>query len=319
MIKVREDLTGKKFGKLTVVKQIEDYVGKNNRKESQWLCVCSCPEKNMVKVTRSNLKTGNTKSCGCLIKNNTNKARVREDLTGIIFGRLKVLGQTDDYIKPNGTHESRWLCECSCEKHSRIKVIGHCLKNGNTKSCGCLNKEFISNLNKSINQYDLNGNIGVGYFVDGTQFYFDIEDYDKIKDYYWLNNHGYATSREQNDGKIEYIYMHRLIMNASSDEIIDHIDRNKLNNRKNNLRTTNDCGNARNTSLAKNNTSGVIGVSFVSGRNKWIAQITVNYQNISLGRYISKEDAIVARLKAEKEYFGEFAPQRHLFEQYNIK
>ena len=108
-------------------------------------------------------------------------------------------------------------------------------------------------------------------------------------------------------------------MDASPDEIIDHIDRNKLNNRKNNLRVTNDYGNARNTSLAKNNTSGIIGVSFVSDRNKWVAQITVNYQNISLGRYINKEDAIVARLKAEKEYFGEFAPQRHLFEKYGIE
>lgn len=50
-----------------------------------------------------------------------------------------------------------------------------------------------------------------------------------------------------------------------------------------------------------------------------IAQITVNYKNKRLGVYQNKKDAIRARLKSEIEYFGEFAPQRHLFKEYGIE
>lgn len=54
-------------------------------------------------------------------------------------------------------------------------------------------------------------------------------------------------------------------------------------------------------------------------RNKWSAQIVVNYHNIRLGSFENKEDAIIARLKAEYKYFGcDFASQRHLFEKYDI-
>ena len=54
-------------------------------------------------------------------------------------------------------------------------------------------------------------------------------------------------------------------------------------------------------------------------RQKWVARLKYNYKNYYLGGYENKEDAIIARLKAEKEYFKEDAPQRHLFEQYGIK
>ena len=53
--------------------------------------------------------------------------------------------------------------------------------------------------------------------------------------------------------------------------------------------------------------------------NRRIAQITVNYKNKRLGIYQNKKDAIRARLKSEIEYFGEFAPQRHLFKEYCIE
>ena len=52
--------------------------------------------------------------------------------------------------------------------------------------------------------------------------------------------------------------------------------------------------------------------------NKWMSSIEFNKKYIYLGRFIVKDDAIIARLKAEKKYYGEFAPQRHLFEEYGI-
>lgn len=69
----------------------------------------------------------------------------------------------------------------------------------------------------------------------------------------------------------------------------------------------------------KRNTSGVVGVGIDRTRNIWMSYITINKQNINLGYYVDKNDAIIARLKAEREYFGEFAKQKHLFKQYELE
>ena len=51
--------------------------------------------------------------------------KVREDLTGKIFGRLTVLEQAEDYIRPDGRHEAQWLCECNCPKHTKKIISGN--------------------------------------------------------------------------------------------------------------------------------------------------------------------------------------------------
>lgn len=110
--------------------------------------------------------------------------KVREDLTGKRFGRLTVLEQAEDYIKPNGEHEAMWLCQCDCGNQKII--LGTSLRHGRTKSCGCFDKETSAiqgKLNKKYNTYDLSGEYGIGYTSKGEEFYFDLEDYDKIKDY----------------------------------------------------------------------------------------------------------------------------------------
>ena len=61
-----------------------------------------------------------------------------------------------------------------------------------------------------------------------------------------------------------------------------------------------------------------MGVNWERRRNKWRSRIVVDEKEIYLGTFQNKEDAIKARLKAEAKYYGEFAPQRHLFEQYGI-
>ena len=78
------------------------------------------------------------------------KARI--NLTGQKFGRLTVLKQTEDYVSPKGTHYAQWLCECNCKEKNQVIVCGTSLKNGNTQSCGCLQKERISNALKESNK-----------------------------------------------------------------------------------------------------------------------------------------------------------------------
>ena len=67
--------------------------------------------------------------------------KVKEDLTGKKFGKLTVLHQIEDYIKPSGKKVAQWLCECDCQEHNKVIVRGIYLKSGHTQSCGCLRVE----------------------------------------------------------------------------------------------------------------------------------------------------------------------------------
>lgn len=63
----------------------------------------------------------------------------------------------------------------------------------------------------------------------------------------------------------------------------------------------------------------MVGISWKKDKKKWKAYLSVNSKQIHLGYFVNKDDAIRARLEAEAKYFKEFAPQRHLFEQYGIQ
>jgi len=144
----------------------------------------------------------------------------------------------------------------------------------------------------------------------------DKEDVLKISQYKW---HRQAENYVGTILKDQYVLLlHRFIMDATDDMWIDHEDKNRFDCRKNNLRECTGQENCFNRGLQGNNTSGVSGVSWNKNKNKWRSYITITFKRIELGHFKEKYDAIVERLNAEKEYFGEFAPQRHLFEQYNI-
>jgi len=147
----------------------------------------------------------------------------------------------------------------------------------------------------------------------------DLDDIEKCKEYKWCMSQDRGVSRSK-DRKLILIY--RLIMGYDEIKcgiIIDHINRNKLDNRKSNLRFVTNQQNSFNSSKNDNNKSGIIGVRFDKHRNKWSAELMRDNNWKLKKRYKTKEEAIIARLQAEVKYFGEFAPQRHLFEQYNIK
>ena len=242
--------------------------------------------------------------------------KVKEDLTGRTFARLTVIKQVEDYISPKGKHRSQWLCECNCLDHNKITTTGNSLKSGKTKSCGCLNQEMIFSVNKKYNKYDLSGEYGVGFTSNSNsygrrEFYFDLEDYDKIKDYCWYFTQGdYVRAW---DGKSKtHIKLHNLILPTENGYIPDHIHgkKSRNDNRKSNLRVVNKSKNGMNSDFSKRNTSGVVGVYWKKETNKWFARITVNYKTIHLGYFDSFEDAVKARKKAEEKYFGEFSYEK---------
>lgn len=216
------------------------------------------------------------------------------DLTGKRFGRLTVIERAENHITKSGKTYVQWLCKCDCG--NEVVVAARSLIANLTKSCGCIQKKY--------NNYDLSGEYGIGYTSKGEEFYFDLEDYELIKPYCWyLSNRGYVTSGCGKNFKL----LHRLIMNCAPDMVVDHINHNKLDNRKNNLRVCTQNKNLCNCVISKNNSSGATGVGFDKQRNKWTASITVNYKKIHLGRYDDIEDAIKVRKEAEEKYFGEYS------------
>lgn len=222
-----------------------------------------------------------------------------KDLTGMRFGKLTVVKRVEDYVSPKGRRYVRWLCKCDCGND--IIVFGSNLGRGHTMSCGCLNKEIASKTMKKYNTYDLSGEYGVGYTIKGEEFYFDLEDYDKIKDFYWYkNDEGYLLSYTKN----RTLRMHRLFIDS---RYVDHINSNTSDNRKNNLRTATKSQNGMNRDLQSNNTSGNTGVYWNKQTSKWIAYITVNREHIYLGSFNDFKDAVKTRKEAEEKYFGEYS------------
>ena len=134
-------------------------------------------------------------------------------------------------------------------------------------------------------------------------------------DFKWLNkwkwhvgSSGYAVRKVHLKKSKPYksfnIQMHRLIANTPPNLQTDHINRNKLDNRRKNLRSLTNQQNSFNRSIKESNTSGFSGVSWDKARDKWKAYITINAKMINIGRYVDKEDAIKARREAEKSMFS---------------
>ena len=139
----------------------------------------------------------------------------------------------------------------------------------------------------------------------------DIEDLDKLKRSTWSKNaKGYAKCRKKIDGKIKTVLAHRLIMNAQEGSIVDHINRNRLDNRKSNLRMVDIKANRVHSELRPGNTSGYAGVQ--RQKNSWVAMITKDGKYGVIGHYETKEDAIKARRKAEMEIYGVYSNENYI-------
>lgn len=121
------DLTGQTFNDLEVIKKADE----QNGKRTIWECKCKlCGS--ITTASTTELKSGHKKSCGCIKR----KPKAK-DLTGQTLGFLKV-------IKRIGTDQNRrpiWRCKCElCGKYTDVRTPD--LRSGNTKSCGCLHREY---------------------------------------------------------------------------------------------------------------------------------------------------------------------------------
>ena len=132
----------------------------------------------------------------------------------------------------------------------------------------------------------------------------DDDDFDYLTQRNWSYLGGYAKGRDELKNTV---YMHRVIMKATKGFEVDHIDGNKLNNQKSNLRICTSAENKMNKGAQRNNKSGYKGVCWNSKTNKWQAQIKANRVLHNIGFFSSKEEAYAAYCKAAEELHGQFA------------
>jgi len=129
----------------------------------------------------------------------------------------------------------------------------------------------------------------------------DNQDYDWLNQWKW---HSLSNDYAARNTKNGYIRMHRLIMDAKEGIFVDHINRNKLDNRRKNLRFCNKSENAINSKKRIDGiTSKYKGVSWNAERNKWRSVIFVNGKQVHLGRFESEYRAYLEYRKAVRLYF----------------
>lgn len=129
----------------------------------------------------------------------------------------------------------------------------------------------------------------------------DIEDYKKVKDYRWSYCNGYFQTSLSYKCISKTIGLHRLIMDSyEKNLVVDHINRNRLDNRKINLKIVTRSENALNSKI--NPLYGVAGISNFNG--KWIASISPKGKTIKIGSFDNINDAIKARKDAELKFYN---------------
>ncbi len=155
----------------------------------------------------------------------------------------------------------------------------------------------IKNDYAEIEILDVRGNIVARSMID-------IDDVDKVKEYKWHLSHGYVNNRAK--GKL-----HRYLLKCPANMVVDHINRNRIDNRKSNLRICTQEENKRNIGKRVNNKSGHIGVSWHTKAGKWAAELTYKGTKYYLGLF--KDRLAAAKAYDDKLHsFGDKYSERNL-------
>lgn len=224
-----------------------------------------------------------------------------KDLTGQRFGKLTAL----ERIKREGCRGALWRCECDCGNTTEVFVSN--LTRKHTTSCGCERQKgqpifFLGNSNNIEKIDDRTLKLSAG----GNYTYLSPEDYKYVKHLYWqADDKGrFYTIRNRKHYKL-----HRVLLGLECPDTgfvspnaveVDHIDRDSRNNRRDNLRICNRAQNIHNRACR----------GYTKCGNRWRVVITAFGQHHHIGMFDTPEEALAARVAAEKKYFGVFAPKR---------
>ena len=213
-----------------------------------------------------------------------------KELRGQKFGDIYVV----DKHKQSRNGGASWICQCGC---GRVVILnGSDILSGKRKNCGACN----------YGVYKFHDDYAECILPCGNRFSIDLEDYPLVSQYRWVTNPaGYFLTSL--GSKNEHQFLHRLIINPPDGKLVDHIDGDKSNCRRENLRICTQKENNRNVGLTSNNRSGYKGVHWAADRGKWRSEITVDGKHIRIGSFETAEDAARAYDEYALFYFGEFA------------
>jgi hypothetical protein len=206
------------------------------------------------------------------------------DHLGDHFGHLEVIAS----VPSNSLGQSQWLTRCSCGVEKIMR--GSVLRRGEAKSCGCASKLDRSTPTKGLN------------LGNGREAIVDPDVRALLGHMKWyMRPDGYPTTTGP-DGK--KVLLHHMVMGKSS-MFVDHINRNKLDNRRCNLRWVDDHQNQMNRGKTKGLSSKYKGVTWDRGR--WKAMIRAAGRTRHIGRFHCETDAALAYNEAAKKCFGAYA------------
>ena len=217
------DITGQRFGKLTVIRRKENDKNdpiKQRRLGAWWYCDCDCGTKDFI-AKGSYLRAGRVQSCGCYNKEASHDKNMI-DLTGQRYGMLTVIEEVKD-IRQSGSIIWKCLCDCGNETYAS----SNSLRTGNKVSCGCLSskneqkiKNHLTNIGiKYISQYwfdDLRSTI-TNYVLKFDVAVFDKEDNLSFIIEYDGEQHEYGTRfsprQEENEEKFRRLKLYDQLKN----------------------------------------------------------------------------------------------------------
>lgn len=230
-----------------------------------------------------------------------------KDLTGLRVGRLTV----KRFSHINEHHKSIWICDCDCGNKS-IPKYGDCLTRKNpTRSCGCLQREFSKRNIKEVCRYNI-GKVKGNKYIEYDSYYegrdlndnvyvIDKDDYEIVSKHTWCINDNNYFSTIIDDNKV---YLHRFILGCSSGDgaVVDHINGERYDCRKSNLRKADYYVNSWNTI-----TTNRYGAKNIRKRgNKYEVRASYYNEVFYLGLYENIDDAIKARTDFENINYGEY-------------
>jgi hypothetical protein len=175
--------------------------------------------------------------------------------------------------------------------------IGHCCSNR------CVNLGSRSRRQPiDFVPLTIGGRFALLHVVGGVSAKIDIDLFPSMCSRRWfIAKEGYVGFNQHENGSHRAVLLHHLVLPGSPGMDRDHINRDKLDNRRENLRLVSRSINIMNAGPRRDNTSGIRGVSWNESRKRWRAAIQIDGKQVHLGRFKTLDEAAAARAAAERE------------------
>ena len=282
----REVNAGDRFGMSVIIEEVApihfDGHGSGHRR---FRCKCDCGKVYETDLRNLTLKRG-VQSCGCYSRNPYKNGRRITINQGDKYGKLTVIKEVEPTLNSKGHRIRNFLCKCDCggEKVASLPY----LRQTHAPSCGCYADEIRKqSYRKKYNTYETDGEVTKVYDEKGNYALIDTEDLEKIKPYYFYKGSGdyYVANKMIDKKKVSY-FLHRLVTDCPKGLVVDHLNHNRADNRKENLKICTLQDNRKNMP--------VIGVVLLEHTNKWTASIKDGDSIKYLGVYDTFDEAVEA-------------------------